>query len=563
MMKSRGGPLGPASLCLAAVTLAHGAAGFTDVTDDLGISYMLTRPEAAGDYFMPDSMGPGCALLDFDGDGRLDLYVVAGFRTRDGRTSDERGADRLYRQRSDGRFEDVTHAAGVGDPGYGMGVAAGDIDNDGDVDLYVTSYGLDRLYRNEGDGTFVDVTERSGIHNPAWAASAGFFDHDADGFLDLFVTNYLALGASETGADAAGRPEYPSPFRLRGVPDVLYHNDGDGTFTDASAAAGIASTRGKGLGVTFLDLDADGRLDVYVANDGESNHAWIQDASGRFTDEAFFMGLAVNALGLPEAGMGVAAGDVDGDGCTDLLVTHLAQESNTLYRCLEPGLFEDATTTSGLGPPSVDFTGFGTVLRDFDLDGDLDLVVANGRVLRHIPYPGASLDAHWTPYAEPNRLFLNDGKGRFEAAAPLGRDFCADVEVSRGLAAGDIDTDGDIDVVVTNGNGTVRVYRNDMERSGSWFAVRALDPSLGRDALGALVTVTAAGGREWRRRVSSAESYLSSSEPVAHFGLGGVGEVAAIEVTWPDGLHERFVGGPADRRVTVERGHGARIDAGE
>ncbi len=529
---------------------------FADVSADLGIEVDVERPPAPGDYFMPDSMTGGCALFDCDGDGDLDLYLVHGVRAPDGALESPAGANRLWRQEGDGRFVDVTVEAGVGDRGFGMGVATGDIDNDGDVDLFVANYGRDRLYRNDGDGTFTDVTDAAGIlDTDTWSASAGFHDLDGDGFLDLFVTSYLAHDPAVTSTDASGRPEYAGPAPFDGVPDVLYRNRGDGSFFDATAAAGIAGSAGKGLGVVFVDLDRDGRVDIYVANDGEPNAAWIAGGDGTYEDQAHALGLAVSGYGRPEASMGIACGDGDGDGLTDLYLSHLVLETNTLYRATASGRYDDATLASGLGAASTNDTGFGTAFLDIELDGDLDIVVANGRVLRASPHPNAhpALSAHWRPYAEPDRLLLNDGTGRFSPAPALAGALTANVEVGRGLAVGDLDDDGDLDVVVANGSGTLRVYRNDARRAGAWLVVRAIDPSLRRDAIGATVEVTAGRG-VFRRDVRAAGSYLAASDPRVHFGLGAVTRYDEMAVTWPDGTRETFPGGPANRLVVVRRG---------
>jgi hypothetical protein len=540
-----------------AATDPPGARWFVDMTAERGVDFSVDRA-GADEYFMPDSMTPGCGLLDYDGDGDLDLYVVNGVRSTGGAASSPTGANRLYRQEADGRFTDVTADAGVGHAGYGMGVAAGDFDNDGYVDLFVTNFGPDVLYRNDGDGTFTDVTAAAGVGHAAWGASASFLDHDRDGDLDLFVVNYVDYDPRVQSRDAAGRLEYPAPQLFDGVPDLLYRNDGDGTFTDVSVASGVGGYAGRGLGVICADLSGDGLVDVYVANDGEANVAWINDGAGGFENRALVMGLAVSGAGEFEAGMGIAAGDCDADGDLDLLVTHLVQQTNTLYRQVAPGTFADATSVAGLGAPSIDETGFGAAFLDADLDGDLDLLVANGRVTRRVAHADADLGPHWTPYAEPNALYVNDGTGRFAPAGRDAGDLSAHVEVSRGLAVGDLDADGDLDVVVTNGNGTVRLYRNEMPRDGHWLIVRAIDA--GRDALGAQVVVEA-GDRRWRRDVRPAHSYLSSSDPRPHFGLGDASTVDRITVTWPDGTTEVFEGGAVDRIVEVRRGAGRADDA--
>ena len=325
----------------------------------------------------------------------------------------------------------------MGHTGYGMGAAAGDVDNDGFVDLYVTNYGPDCLYHNEAGRSFADVTRGAGLSGEGWSSSAGFLDYDADGFLDLFVARYLDYDPAVTAVDDGGLPEYPSPSSFDGLPDRLYRNQGDGTFADVGARAGLESLAGRGLGVVFTDLDDDGRVDIYVANDGDPNFAWINTGSGRFEERAQVLGLAVNAYGQPEAGMGIALGDSDLDGGLDLLVTHLVQESNTLYRRRSPGVFEDATAGSGLGAASVDYTAFGTAFADLDQDGDLDLLVANGRVYRALPHPGAGVSAHWRGLcrAQP-ALPQRRARGRFLDAGPRGAAFTTPVEVSRGSRRG-------------------------------------------------------------------------------------------------------------------------------
>ncbi|MBT8486836.1 MAG: CRTAC1 family protein [Phycisphaerales bacterium] len=533
--------------------------GFIDVAADLGIDFAIDR-SLSGDYFLPDSMTAGCALFDYDNDGDLDLYIVNAFRNGKGESTTPEGANRLYRQEADGQMVDVTDAAGVGDRGFGQGVTTGDIDNDGDLDLYVANYEADVLYRNEGNGTFTDVSTAAGIANDQWAVSAGFGDLDGDGYLDLYVCNYLALDESVKQFDPAGRPEYPGPSIFDGTLDVLYRNNGDGTFSDVSEPAGVAVRPGKGLGVVFGDLDGDDAIDIYVANDGEPNFAWIQTGPMQFEDRALTMGLAVNTFGRPEASMGIGYGDVDADGDFDLFIGHLVRETNTLYRQVAPGVYQDDTIPAGLAPGSLDFTAFGAAFLDVELDGDLDVVVGNGRVVRKLARADAiGLNPHWTPYAEPNQLLLNDGTGRFaDADAATAGDLARHVEVSRGLCVGDLDGDGDLDVVISNSNGSIRVYRNEFARAGHWLAVRAVDPALGRDALGAVIEV-GAGERRFRRIVRTAHSYASASPPETHFGLGAVTTLDELIVEWPDGLVESFEGGPVDVRRTVERGAGTIV----
>ncbi len=534
-------------------------AWFVNITAEVGIDFAIDR-SVAGDYFMPDSMTGGCALLDYDNDGDLDLYIVNAFRDVAGALENPQGANRLYQQQDDHTFRDVTTQAGVGDERYGMGAAVGDIDNDGDADLYVTNYGRDTLYRNNADGTFTDITDEAGLSNVNWSASAGFADLDNDGWLDLFVTNYLNYDSRRGGADASGRPEYTSPSMFDGLPDVLYRNNGDGTFTDHAPGRStpIAIKPGKGLGVIFADLDGDDIIDVYVANDGDPNFAWINDGNWGFVDRALSMGLAANSFGRPEAGMGVVTGDTNGDMLLDLFVTHLVQETNTLYRRLSSGVFEDATVRSGLAASSIDFTGFGVALADIELDGDLDILIANGRVLRRGRSFESNLNGHWTPYAEPNQLFINDGAGRFQQLDHAGGAFTGDVDVTRGLAMGDLDDDGDLDIVTTTGNGTINIYRNDAPRAGRWLSIEAYDPVHRRSDIGARVEVHV-GDTRFVRSVSRAGGYLSSDDVHAHVGLADAERFDAIIIYWSDGSAERFEGGESDRAIRLEKGSGGEV----
>ncbi|MFQ5888710.1 MAG: CRTAC1 family protein, partial [Gemmatimonadota bacterium] len=532
-------------------------APFTDVTAEVGLAFVHDAGVDSS-YYMPESIGSGGAFLDYDGDGDLDIYLVNGARRGVAGRSRPPLRNRLFRQEADGSFTDVTEASGLGDPGYGMGVAVGDIDNDGDPDVYVTNVGPDALYRNEGDGTFAEISRAAGIGNPAWGASAVFFDYDSDGLLDLYVTNYVAFDSTVVCTDEAGRPDYCGPAAFPGVPDVLYHNEGNGTFADVSVASGIAAGRSKGLGVVAADFDRDGRQDLYVANDGEANHLWLNEGDGTFRDEAGALGAAVNALGRPEAGMGIALGDIDEDADLDLLITHLGGETNTLYRRAGPYGYQDDTSLAGLHGPSLPYTGFGTGFVDYDQDGDLDLVVVNGRVIRGPPLTTGRPPDWWDPYAEPNQLFENDGAGRFREVSEGVPALFEAVENSRGLAFGDVDEDGDLDLLITNGGGPARLLRSDGAK-GHWLIVRAVEPALRRDAIGAEVTVVA-GGRRLHRIATAGESFLSSSDPRVHFGLGDAAEVERILVRWPDGTSEAFPGVAADRAVTLRRGEGAPAD---
>ncbi|HXV65568.1 MAG TPA: CRTAC1 family protein, partial [Vicinamibacteria bacterium] len=463
--------------------------------------------------------------------------------------------NRLFRQGSDGRFEDVTEEAGVGDTGYGMGVAVGDIDNDGLVDLYVTNYGPDVLYKNEGNGRFRNVTAEWGIGGDFWSASATFCDYDADGTLDLYVTHYVSYDPDKGCTHADGSIDYCSPQVFPGTSDVLYRNDRGRGFVDVSAEAGLRSVRSPGLGVICADLSGDGKLDFYVANDGEANQFWVNQGDGTFTDDALLLGVALGGDGQPEAGMGITVGDVDSDGDLDLFVTHIINQTNTLY--LNQGAlgYDDGTMKSGLAAPSLAMTGFGTGFLDFDHDGDLDLAVVNGRVQRHPPLGAARMSAYWNAYAEPNQLLENRGRGDFVDVSADAGDFGTPVEISRGLALGDVDEDGDLDLLVMNTAAKARLYRNDTVKKGDWLLVRAIEKESKRDAHGARVTVTA-GGKSTVRIATPAYSYLSSNDPRVHFGIPRGASVERIEIVWPGGIKERFGGVPTNQVVVLERGSG-------
>jgi hypothetical protein len=534
---------------------------FVEITREAGLDF-VHESGVDGSYFVPEHLGSGGALFDADGDGDLDLYLIdSGGHA--GHPAEAR-PNRYFRRDANGRFVDRTAASGLGDLGYGMGVAVGDVEGDGDPDVYVTNYGPDALYLNLGDGTFREATAAAGLGLDAWSTAACFFDADGDADLDLFVVTYFDHEPKRC-TDSAGRPEYCGPAAFPGAPDALYLNRGDGTFEDASAAAGIGAVRNKGLGVACVDLDGDGRPEVYVSNDGEHNQLWVPRPAGRFEDRAVLAGAAVNQAGAPEASMGTAAGDVDGDLDLDLFLAHLDRETNTLYRNLGAGAFEDATGPSGLGPPSLPFTGFGTTFLDADLDGDLDLLVANGRVRRGPRLAperaGEALSDYWRDYAEPNLYFENGGDGRFRDASEAAGELASRVEVSRGLAAGDLDLDGDLDVLLTNCNGPARLYRNLADGRGRWLAV-AVREADGRAAIGARVVAEAQALEKARRQVrvlTATDGYLTAVEPVAHFGLGPSRGPVRVEVTWPDGARQAYPGLALDRRYLIVRSaEGAR-----
>lgn len=527
---------------------------FVDIARQVGIDF-VQDPGTEGKLSTPEIMGSGAAFLDYDNDGRLDVYLIQAGPLPE--TKKPRPPNRLYHQEADGTFTDRTAESGLGDTGYGTGVAVGDIDNDGWVDVYVANYGPDALYRNLGNGKFENVTVRAGIQGDVWTSSAVFCDYDRDGFLDLYVDHYVKSDPAKVCVTGDGAPDYCSPQSLPYERDVLYHNEGNGTFADVSKKSGILGARLPGLGVICHDFTGDGLPDLYVGNDGEANNLWVNQGDGTFEDQAFLMGVAVNALGRPQASMGLVLGDVDRDGDLDLFMTHLTDDYNTLYRNDGKIGFEDATASAGLLAPSLAFTGFGTAFVDYDDNGDLDLVVVNGAVNRHAPFPGAHMSEYWNHYAEPKHLYRNDGKGAFRDVSQQAGSFSTDVDLSRGLAVGDVDNDGDLDLLVSNTAGPARLYRNDAPKVGKWLRVRAWDEAHHRDAHGAVVTVLA-GGRQYLAVADPGFSYLSSNDPRAYFGIPGATRADWVKVRWPDGTEETFPGVALDQSIVLKKGSGKR-----
>jgi len=527
---------------------------FTEITAEVGLN-LTVEPWPDGTFFLPEVMGPGVAVFDYDNDGDLDILQI---RMPPPGQPKAPAPSRLFQQQADGKFLDVTSRSGLSNVVYGQGVAIGDVDNDGDLDVYFANYGPDVFYLNNGDGTFTEATARAGFRGDLWSSSAAFCDYDRDGYLDLFVAHYLRLTPKAYCVSPTGEHGYCGPRDFDGVPDTLYRNNGDGTFTDVSEKAGIKYPDGgktaKGLGVICMDLTGDGWPDIYVANDGEANNLWVNQHDGTFKEEGILRGTAVDRDGVPTASMGVTAGDVNGDGLLDLFMTNLARENNSLFRGATGGLFRDFTTESGMTQDDLPTTGFGCGFFDYDHDGGLDLAVVNGRVKRGPVLPAARLGEFWNHYAEPSFLFRNDGAGAFTNVSALAGSFAERVEVTRGLAFGDLDRDGDLDMVVSNGDNSLRVFRNDAPKEGRhWLLVRAMTGR--RDALGAQITVSA-GGRKHLRPVLAAYSYMSSNDPRAHFGLGDADRVEGLEVLWPDGRRQRFPSGSVDRELTIREGDG-------
>ncbi|MEQ1895491.1 MAG: CRTAC1 family protein, partial [Planctomycetota bacterium] len=430
-------------------------------------------------------------------------------------------------------------------------------DNDGDADVFITNFGADVFYTNDGAGRFTNATARAGFQDEWWGTSAAFGDVDGDGFLDLYVANYVRYDAGKRCTDPSDRTEYCGPRSFNGAPDQLWRNDGDGTFSDVTRRAGVVlpqeDARGHGLGVVITDLTRDGRADIFVANDAQANQLWVNQGDGRFVDEGVARGVGLNRHGQTEANMGIALGDVDGDLVLDLFVTHLWEEHNRLFLGTKGPVFRDFTVESKLARHDLERTGFGCGFLDFDHDADQDIAVANGAVRRRPPVPGAP-DNFWKEYVEPNQLFENVGAGHFELADVKAGAFASDLAASRGLALGDVDGDGDLDLAVANLDNSLQLYENRAPAAGThWLLVRVL--THGRDALGAHVLVTA-GGKQQLAAALAGYSYCSSNDPRAHFGLGASAQYDALEVLWPDGQRERFPGGAADREVRLVQGEG-------
>ena len=528
---------------------------FVEVAAESGLDFAHDNG-ATGELYFPELAHAGAAFLDFDNDSWLDVYLVQS-GPLPARPSSEGNANRLYRNRGDGTFEDVTATARVGGRGYGIGVAVADYDRDGWVDLYVTNLGPNVLYRSNGPGTdglvtFTDVTAETGVGDPGYSSSAAFFDFDRDGDLDLYVCNYLDWSPRVEhpclGFD--GRRGYCRPGEYPPQSDTLYRNDGSGRdgrvgFTDVSGRAGLDSVAAAGLGVVTADFDGDGWTDVYVANDQMPNHLWINAGDGTFREEALLRGAALNDLGLPEAGMGVATEDWDDDRDWDLWVVNLSGETNIFYRNLGNGAFRSATDELRLGAVSQPYTGFGTGFFDYDNDGHHDLFIANGRV-------NVGDDMEFS-YAEPNQLLRGQPGGPFEDMSGRAGSALALLEVSRAAAFGDYDNDGDVDVLVANNEGPVRLLRNEVGSRHHWLSVQLVGRpgTLDRDGLGSVVTLEA-GDRIRQRQVQPAYSYTASNDPRVHFGLGNVDRVDHLRVTWPDGTTQVLDDVAADQFLRLE-----------
>jgi len=523
--------------------------GFLNAARQVGIAFEHENG-ATLEKHLPETMGSGVVIWDYDADGWSDVFLVNGGSFVDPEVA-ARTRSRLYRNRGDGTFEDATEASGIDGSEYGMGACAADYDNDGWTDLYVTSVTTNRLYRNDGDGSFTDVTAAAGVASSLWSASCAFGDVDRDGHVDLYVTNYVDWAPDNNRhCTEAGIPVYCHPNVYNGLTDVLYRNNGDGTFESVGAEVGLGAADGNGLGVVFADLDVDGRPDIYVANDSVPNFMFHNEGGGIFRESGLWAGVAVGNTGQPQAGMGTDIADIDGDGLPDAFVTNLAKETHSLYRNVGSGMFADATFESGLARATLPYVGFGTAFLDFDNDGDLDLAIANGDVIDNV-----ELYRDDTTHAQPNLLLANDGTGRFtDLSARAGPGFAL-LKVSRGLAVGDFDNDGDLDIIVTNNGQTADVLVNDGGNRNNALLIRTVGTLSNRSGIGARVSLTLAD-KTLVRVVKAGSSYLSQNDLRLHFGMGTAAAAERIEIAWPSGTVEVITDVWANQILTVVEGEG-------
>lgn len=548
---------------------------FLDMSEESGLDFKHFNG-MTGKLYLPEIMGSGSAVFDYDNDGDLDVFLVQEkILDPEGKldkaifpwTKDELPMGKLFRNdltvKPDGsreiKFTDVTKKSGIIADGYGFGVATGDINNDGFIDLYVCNLGANKLFLNNGDGTFTDATEKTKTDDPRWSISAAFFDYDRDGFLDLMVVNYadFNLGDQPKCYSPTSAKDYCGPRAFKQVGNSIFRNKGDGTFENVTTTSGISKEFGHGLGIVTADFNDDDWIDIYVANDGDPNQLWINQKNGKFEDEAYFSGSAVNREGKAEASMGVDAGDFNRDGTEDLFNTHLIEETHTLYTNTGEAIFEDVTPQSRIGLPDKRLTGFGTAFFDYDNDGLLDIFIANGSVklIRIINRPGntSPLDERY-PLGQLNQLFRNKGDETFEDVSSKAGEAFTLFEVSRGASFGDVDNDGDTDILVTNNSGKARLLLNQIGNKNHWLGLRLIGKDGKRDALGSKVEVFLGDKTVLRRRVRTDGSYASAQDPRIVVGLGENQKVEKIRVTWASGKIEQWLKPLTDRYIVLREG---------
>ncbi len=525
---------------------------FVDVTSDRGVNFQHAAPHTTKKYLI-ETMGSGAALFDYDNDGRLDLFLVNGAEIDDpsapGTIPQKTGPkywNRLYHQKSDGTFEDVTEKAGLQGVGYGMGVAVGDYDNDGYEDLFVTAYGGNRLYHNNGDGTFTDVSEKAGVSGAGWSTSAAWVDLDGDGLLDLVVARYMQWDFSDLwcGERKEGYRSYCHPDQFQPVVPLIYHNDGDSHFTEVGKRMGF-SKPGKALGIAIADFDGDGRIDVFFANDSVAEFLYQNKGNGTFEDMGLMSGVGVDGDGHAFAGMGVDFADYDNDGLPDLIISDLAFQKYALYHNNGDGTFGYVPDNAGLGTMTLLHSGWGLRFMDYDNDGWKDLLIAQAHVLDtvEVSYPQLR-------YREPMLLARNTGHGFLDVSAASGEVF-RQAWASRGMAVGDIDNDGRLDAVVTTNGGSVHILHNETDSHNHWLILNLVGHKSNRDGIGAGVKIVTSQGTQFAT-VTTASSYLSSGDKRVHFGLGRDASVQEVEIRWPSGIVQTIRDVRSDQIVKVD-----------
>ena len=529
---------------------------FVDVAQQAGLgAFVNVQGSPRKDYIL-ESFGGGAAFLDYDNDGWLDVLLVRGSTIEDYLTKGGDPICSLYHNNGDGTFTDVTEKSGLGAArGWGMGVAVADYDNDGFKDIFITGFGRNFLFHNQGNGTFIDVTDKAGVRGGGWSTGAAFADYDRDGFLDLYVARYVEFDPlhpprRNPSCVFQGIEVYCGPTGFVGLPDILYHNNGNGTFTDVTAQAGITDLQNKyyGLGVTWGDYDNDGWPDILVANDITPRYLYHNNKNGTFTDQGAMSGVAYDEQGMTQGSMGVDFGDYDNDGWLDITETNFSHEPKELYHNLQNGLFNDVTYPSGIGDISYHYLSWGTQFIDYDNDGWLDIFTVNGHVYPEMERPNTG-----TSFFQRPLLFRNNGNGTFEEVGESSGEAMKKRYVGRGAAFGDFDNDGDIDVLVNNIDGRPALFRNDGGNQLNWLEIKLVGTRSNRDAIGARLTLRA-GDLKMIREIKAGGSFCSTSDPRAHFGLRKAARVDSLEIRWPSGLVETLKDLPVNKIVTLTEG---------